>query len=74
VKRAIAPDRQSAAGRLGTLRRARPAGGEYRIAATTDPVPRDLSEEGALVRLAEQSAAFTLVHGEKETFDLKIGR
>ena len=48
--------------------------GEYRLALTTDLVPRDLQDVAALERLAAASVPFTLRAGEKQTFDLKAGR
>jgi hypothetical protein len=48
--------------------------GEYRIALTTDLIPRDLQDVAALERLAAQSAPFTLAAGAKQTLDLKAGR
>ncbi len=45
--------------------------GDYRIALTTDLVPRDLQEVGALEQLAAQSVPVTLTTGEKRTLDLR---
>jgi protocatechuate 3,4-dioxygenase beta subunit len=47
--------------------------GDYRIALTTDLIPRDLQDPAALERLLAASAAFTLRAGEKHTLDLKAG-
>ena len=47
--------------------------GDYRIAATTDLIPGDLSDASALTALLNQSTPVTLALGEKRTFDLKIG-
>jgi hypothetical protein len=46
--------------------------GDYRIAATTDLVPRDLSEGNALSQLNERSAAVTLGPGEKKIFNVAV--
>ncbi len=48
--------------------------GEYRIAATTDLVPGDLNDTGALERLLPLSTPVTLALGEKKVFDFKVGR
>ena len=48
--------------------------GEYRVAVTTDLIPRDLQDAAALERLAAQSVSVTLGVGEKKTFDLRTGR
>ena len=48
--------------------------GEYRIALTTDLVPRDLQDPVALERLLAASAPFILRAGDKQTVDLKAGR
>jgi hypothetical protein len=45
--------------------------GDYRIALTTDLVPRDLQEVSALEQLAAQSVPVTLTTGEKKTLDLR---
>jgi hypothetical protein len=45
--------------------------GDYRLAVTTDLVPRDLQTVSALERLAEQSVAVTIGTGERRTFDLR---
>jgi hypothetical protein len=50
-----------------------PPGG-YRIVATTDLVPGDLNDSGALELLLPQSAPVTVGFGEKKVFDFKIGR
>jgi hypothetical protein len=47
--------------------------GEYRLAVTTDLVPRDLLERSALEQLLEQSIAVTLAEGEQKRQDLRIG-
>jgi hypothetical protein len=47
--------------------------GDYRIAATTDLVSRDLSDANSLARLTAASAPVTLALGEKKIFDMKIG-
>ena len=47
--------------------------GDYRIALTTDLIPRDLQDTAALERLAASSAPFTLRAGEKHTLDLRAG-
>jgi hypothetical protein len=47
--------------------------GDYRIAVTTDLVPADLGDSGALQRLFEQSVAVTIAAGEKKTLDLRAG-
>lgn len=47
--------------------------GQYRLAATTDLVPRDLQSVEALEQLAAQSTPVTLGFGEKKSFDLRIG-
>jgi protocatechuate 3,4-dioxygenase beta subunit len=67
--RRIASARPDANGRY--IFRGLPAG-EYRVAATTDLLPRDLSDVNALAQLAAQSAPVTLALGEKKTFDMKI--
>lgn len=69
--RRILSARPDASGRF--LFRNLPAG-DYRIAATTDLVQRDLQDTAALARLAEQSAPVSLTAGEKKTFDFRIGR
>jgi len=46
--------------------------GEYRIAATTDLLPRDLGDVNALAQLSAQAAPIVLALGEKKTFDMKI--
>jgi len=71
LSRRIASVRPDAAGRF--VFRGLPAG-EYRLAATTDLVPRDLQIAEALARLLTQSTPVTLGLGEKKTLDLKIGR
>ena len=48
--------------------------GDYRMALTTDLVPRDLQDPAALERLLATSAPFTLRAGEKQALDLKAGR
>jgi hypothetical protein len=48
--------------------------GDYRLAATTDLVPGDLSDVNALTLLAAQSAPVRLGLGEKKTVDLQVGR
>lgn len=48
--------------------------GEYRIAATTDLVPGDLNDNGALELLLPQSTPVTIAFGEKKVFDFKVGR
>jgi hypothetical protein len=45
--------------------------GEYRIAVTTDLIPRDLQDAAALERLAAQSVPVTLATGEKKTLDVR---
>jgi hypothetical protein len=47
--------------------------GEYRVAVTTDLVPRDLQDASALERLAAQSVAVTLAVGERKTLSLRTG-
>jgi hypothetical protein len=47
--------------------------GEYRIAITSDLVPRDLQEVSALERLAAQSAPVSIATGEKKVLDLRAG-
>jgi hypothetical protein len=69
--RRILSTRPDATGRF--MFRNLPAG-DYRIAATTDLVQRDLQDTAALARLAEQSAPVSLAAGEKKTFDFRIGR
>jgi hypothetical protein len=46
--------------------------GEYRLAATTDLVPRDLQETAALEALLPQGVPVTLGVGEKKTIDLRV--
>jgi hypothetical protein len=46
--------------------------GEYRLAATTDLVSRDLQEMSALEALLEQSLPFVLGPGEKRTLDIRV--
>jgi hypothetical protein len=48
--------------------------GEYRIAATTDLVPRDLQDASALERLLRESAPVTVGVGEKKVFDIRLAR
>jgi hypothetical protein len=48
--------------------------GDYRIAATTDLVPRDLQDASALERLLAESAPVTIGVGEKKVFDIRLGR
>jgi protocatechuate 3,4-dioxygenase beta subunit len=48
--------------------------GEYRIAATTDLVPGDLNDNGALELLLPQSTPVTIAFGEKKVFDFRVGR
>jgi Carboxypeptidase regulatory-like domain len=48
--------------------------GNYRIAVTTDLVPRDLQEVSTLEQLAAQSLATTIGPGEKKTLDIRTGR
>lgn len=48
--------------------------GEYRIAATTDLVPGDLNDNGALELLLPLSTPVTIAFGEKKVFDFKVGR
>jgi hypothetical protein len=69
--RRMASARPDANGRY--IFRGLPAG-EYRLAATTDLVPRDLGDVGALAQLSAQAAAITLTLGEKKTFDMKIAK
>jgi hypothetical protein len=45
--------------------------GTYRIAVTTDLVPRDLQEFSALEQLAAQSVPAVIVAGEQRTLDLR---
>jgi protocatechuate 3,4-dioxygenase beta subunit len=47
--------------------------GAYQIAVTTDLVPRDLQEIGALEALAEQSLPTTIGAGEKATLNIRTG-
>jgi hypothetical protein len=47
--------------------------GDYRIAATTDLVVRDLSDANALTQLEAQSAPIALTLGEKKVFDIRLG-
>ena len=47
--------------------------GDYRVAVTTDLVPRDLQDANALEQLLAQSAAVTIGLGEKKTLDLRVG-
>jgi len=47
--------------------------GDYKIALTTDLVPRDLQSVSTLERLAEQSAPVTIAVGERKTLDLRAG-
>jgi len=47
--------------------------GDYRVAVTTDLVPRDLQDADALEQLAAQSAAVTIGLGESKTLDLRTG-
>ncbi len=47
--------------------------GDYRVAVTTDLVPRDLQDANALEQLAAQSAAVTIGLGERKTLDLRTG-
>jgi hypothetical protein len=47
--------------------------GAYRIALTTDLVPRDLQDPAALERLLKQSAAVTIGDGERTEFNLRAG-
>jgi hypothetical protein len=67
--RRVASARPDANGRY--IFRGLPAG-EYRLAATTDLLPRDLSDLNALAQLSAQAASITLALGEKKTFDMKI--
>lgn len=48
--------------------------GEYRLALTSDLIPRDLQDTAALERLAVSSVPLTLRAGEKQTLDLKAAR
>jgi len=66
--RRIVSARPDRTGRYGF--RGLPAG-DYRIALTTDLVPRDLQEVSALEQLAAQSVPVTLTTGEKKTLDLR---
>ena len=45
--------------------------GDYRIAVTTDLVPRDLQDVSALEQLLAQSVPVTIAFGEKKQLDLK---
>jgi hypothetical protein len=47
--------------------------GDYRVAVTTDLVPRDLQDVNALVQLMEHSAPVTVGVGEKKVFDMRLG-
>jgi hypothetical protein len=46
--------------------------GEYRLAATTDLVNRDLQEVSQLEALAAQSLAVTIGAGEKKVVDIRV--
>jgi hypothetical protein len=46
--------------------------GDYRLAATTDLIPRDLQDVGALEALLSQSLAVTVGAGEKKTMDIRV--
>jgi hypothetical protein len=46
--------------------------GDYRIAATRDLVPRDLTDANALSQLNDRSTAVTLAPGEKKVFDIAV--
>jgi hypothetical protein len=46
--------------------------GEYRLAATTDLVPRDLQDVAALEALLPQGVPVTLGMGENETIDPRV--
>jgi hypothetical protein len=48
--------------------------GRYRISATTDLVPRDLQEVGALTTLANHSIPVVLDAGENKVVNLRVGR
>jgi hypothetical protein len=69
--RRVASARPDANGRY--IFRGLPAG-EYRLAATTDLLQRDLSDVNALAQLSAQAAPVTLALGEKKTFDMKIAK
>lgn len=45
--------------------------GDYRVAVTTDLVPRDLQEASTLEQLAAQSLPVTVVIGERRTLNLR---
>jgi hypothetical protein len=70
LSRRIVSARPDRAGRY--VFRGLPAG-DYRIALTTDLVPRDLQEVSALEQLAAQSVPVTLTTGEKKTLNLRAG-
>jgi hypothetical protein len=68
LSRRIVSARPDRAGRY--VFRGLPAG-DYRIALTTDLLPRDLQDVSALEQLAAQSVPVTLTTGEKKTMDLR---
>jgi Carboxypeptidase regulatory-like domain len=47
--------------------------GDYRVAATTDLVPRDLADATALAQITAQSTPVTIGVGETKTLNLAIG-